>query len=113
MKRLLINIIGKNNVEWALGQEEVATEAIQFYQTHITSKNGNEDMLENINSCITRDDNLKFNSIPLEEEIRRVVFKLNGDSASVPYGFTGRFYQVCWSIIGSDVVKVVNKFFSS
>jgi hypothetical protein len=33
-----------------------------------------------------------------EEEVRRVVFKMNGDKASGPDGFSMAFFQVCWDV---------------
>lgn len=41
-----------------------------------------------------------------------VVFKLNGDSSGGPDGLTGRFYQVCWDIVGSDIIGMVREFFA-
>ncbi|XP_019257601.1 PREDICTED: uncharacterized protein LOC109235804 [Nicotiana attenuata] len=37
---------------------------------------------------------------------------LNGDSAGGPDGFTGKFYQSCWDIIGGDLYDMVRAFFN-
>nr|XP_016469786.1 PREDICTED: uncharacterized protein LOC107792109 [Nicotiana tabacum] len=50
--------------------------------------------------------NEKLNNNPTREEIKHVVFGLNGDSAGGPDGFTGLFYQSCWEIIGEDIVQM-------
>lgn len=39
------------------------------------------------------------------------MFGLNNDSASGPDGFTGQSYQVCWEIIGDDVLNMIRAFF--
>lgn len=49
--------------------------------------------------------------IPSTEEVRKVVFTLDADSAPGPHGFSGAFYQHCWQIIGSDLVITVQEFF--
>nr|XP_016450378.1 PREDICTED: uncharacterized protein LOC107775192 [Nicotiana tabacum] len=49
--------------------------------------------------------------MPSNEEVKRAVMGLNGDSAGGPDGFTGAFYQTCWEIIEEDVVGMVKAFF--
>lgn len=36
---------------------------------------------------------------------------LSGDSSSGPDSLIGKFYQVCWEIVGSDVIRMVYDFF--
>lgn len=50
-------------------------------------------------------------AIPYKDEIKQVVFKLNGNSSTGPDGLTGRFYQVCWNIIGGDIRRLAVYFF--
>lgn len=45
------------------------------------------------------------------DEVRKVVFELNMNSASGPDGFTSVFYQCCWVIIGEDITRMVRAFF--
>lgn len=49
--------------------------------------------------------------MPIEKEAKKVVFKLNGDGANRPDGFTWKFYQRCCSIVRADIVEVVKCFF--
>lgn len=37
-----------------------------------------------------------------------MVFELNGDSGSGTDSITEFFYQVCWDVIGMDVLNMVN-----
>ncbi|WMV19415.1 hypothetical protein MTR67_012800 [Solanum verrucosum] len=46
------------------------------------------------------------------EDVKKVVFRLNGDSSSGPDGLTGRFFQVCWDIVGYDIIRMVQEFFA-
>ncbi|WMV39051.1 hypothetical protein MTR67_032436 [Solanum verrucosum] len=49
--------------------------------------------------------------LPAEEEIKEVVFALNGDSVSGPDGFSGQFFQSCWDTVKVDIVNMVRAFF--
>jgi hypothetical protein len=41
-----------------------------------------------------------------EEEVRKVVSKMNGKKASGPKGFSMAFFQVCWDVVRMDIMKV-------
>jgi hypothetical protein len=41
-----------------------------------------------------------------EEEVRKVVSKMNGNKASGPKGFSMAFFQVCWDAVRMDIMKV-------
>ncbi|KAF1887841.1 hypothetical protein Lal_00023849 [Lupinus albus] len=56
-------------------------------------------------------DNLNLTRIPLPEEIKCVVFALNGEGAPDPDGFGGCFFQAFWEIVGVDVCKSGSQFF--
>lgn len=56
-------------------------------------------------------DNASLELLPSEEEVRQVVFGMDGESAAGPDGFTGLFFTSCWDIVGQDVVKAVQDFF--
>ncbi|XP_059284936.1 uncharacterized protein LOC132038264 [Lycium ferocissimum] len=60
---------------------------------------------------IFEDDNLWFEAEPTKEEVKAVVFQLNGESAGGSDGFTSVFYQACWEIIGEDVTNMIKAFF--
>ncbi|XP_019252907.1 PREDICTED: uncharacterized protein LOC109231725 [Nicotiana attenuata] len=55
--------------------------------------------------------NAELVKLPTREEIKYVVFGLNGESAGGPDGFSRFFFQTCWEIIGDDVVNMVKAFF--
>jgi len=53
-------------------------------------------------------DNVKLTSLPLTEEIKGVVFDLNGDGAPCPDAFWGHFFfQTYWDIVAVDVIQYV------
>ncbi|XP_071918897.1 uncharacterized protein [Coffea arabica] len=40
---------------------------------------------------------------PSFDEITRVVFSMDGDSAAGPDGFTGKFFTFAWEVVGPDI----------
>ncbi|KAF3776428.1 retrotransposable element ORF2 protein [Nymphaea thermarum] len=46
------------------------------------------------------------------DEVKRVVFSMDGNSASGPDGFPASFYQHHWSVVGHDLLQVINSFLS-
>lgn len=68
-------------------------------------------LLQYIQPKITQEENAFVKILPNEEEINKVVFALNPDSACGPNGLKGCFYQTCWDIVGPDIIKVIHAFF--
>lgn len=52
-------------------------------------------MLDIIPSLVTHEKNEQIKALPTMEEVKRVVFQLNGASTNGPDGFTGLFFQTC------------------
>ncbi|KAG5612985.1 hypothetical protein H5410_024266 [Solanum commersonii] len=70
-----------------------------------------ENLLRLIPKLITPSQNEEMVYMPTKEEVKMVVFALNGDSTSSPDGFSGLFFQCCWELIGEDITKMVKAFF--
>lgn len=54
---------------------------------------------------ITEAENSKLNAFCTVDEVKDTAFELNGDSDSGLDGFTRRFFQSCWEIMGKDIGK--------
>lgn len=68
--------------------------------------------MENVISpMVTMEDNLMLTNLPSKEEVKNVVFSMNGSGALGPDGFGGFFYQTYWDTIQDDVLKAVLQFF--
>ncbi|XP_019432708.1 PREDICTED: uncharacterized protein LOC109339679 [Lupinus angustifolius] len=63
-------------------------------------------------TMITDTDNSRLSSIPSHDEIKSVVFDMNGDGAPGPDGFGGSFYQAFWHRVGPDVCRATLQFFT-
>ncbi|XP_057779551.1 uncharacterized protein LOC130998134 [Salvia miltiorrhiza] len=74
--------------------------------------NVNWDMLEGIiDQFVSEDQNGKLTHIPDDEEIMAAVFSLDANSSPGPDGYSGKFFQSCWSIIRLDILSAVRAFF--
>ncbi|XP_075091576.1 uncharacterized protein LOC142171774 [Nicotiana tabacum] len=62
--------------------------------------------LDNVPSMVTVEQNMELCRYLTLEEIKGAIFELSGDSVSGPDGFTGKFYQDCWEIIGFDIHNI-------
>ena len=49
--------------------------------------------------------------IPDQEEICRVIMKLNSNKSPGPDGFTSGFFKATWSVLGSEVTSAIQNFF--
>ena len=87
--------------------------AVQFFSGLFSADQipNNFDMLRVIPSLVTESNNCCLEAVPSPDEIKAVVFNMDGDSAPGPDGFSGKFFTSSWSIIGDDLVKAVQSFF--
>lgn len=112
-KRLHLNRIRNSEGTWIEEEGDIATEAINFYNAQFMQERDATafPLLRHIPKLINEEDNASLCQLPTMEEVKNIVFSLNGDSASGPDGLTGRCYQSCWEVVGNDVVKMVKEFF--
>ncbi|KAK9904622.1 hypothetical protein M0R45_000540 [Rubus argutus] len=66
-----------------------------------------------IPSLVSEEDNYALIAPPSAEEIFMAIKSMDSDSSPGPDGFNGHFFIACWDIVGQDVVRAVQKFFSS
>jgi len=90
-KRLQVKRILKRDGVWTDDAEEVATEAVAFFQDQFTDVENETELslIEHIPTLVTDEDNAMLNASPTVEEIKKVVFELNSDSASGPDNLLG------------------------
>ncbi|XP_059288627.1 uncharacterized protein LOC132041979, partial [Lycium ferocissimum] len=69
------------------------------------------EMLKAIPTLIIGEQNEALISLLSIEEVRETIYGLNGESTSGLHVFSRHFFQCCWSIVGSDVPKMVRAFF--
>ncbi|XP_049356312.1 uncharacterized protein LOC125820932 [Solanum verrucosum] len=93
--------------------ENIGEEAINVFREQFTETNEPTDytMLENIPNIISNEHNEEIERLPTEDEVKNVIFALNGDSASGPDGYSGQFFQSCWEIVKQDIINMVKAFY--
>ncbi|XP_075088224.1 uncharacterized protein LOC142170259 [Nicotiana tabacum] len=113
-RKLLLNIVQKGDGSWAIGEEEIPTQATEFYQNLFkkADQNINQALFNTIPKLIEESDNKTLITLPTEEEIKEVVFSMYADSSPGPDGFSTKFYQTCWGIIKGDLIRMIKTFFS-
>uniref|UniRef100_M1AL69 RNA-directed DNA polymerase (Reverse transcriptase); Ribonuclease H n=1 Tax=Solanum tuberosum TaxID=4113 RepID=M1AL69_SOLTU len=77
--------------------DQIGQAALEFFGEQFRENDYVDDyaMLDHIPRCITEEENDAMCSLPTNEEVKKVVFELEGSSACGPDGFTGHFYQDC------------------
>ncbi|XP_075099289.1 uncharacterized protein LOC142176118 [Nicotiana tabacum] len=90
---------------WIEEEKEIAEEAIKFYEEQFTEAATPSlfDIVEHVPNLINNEQNAELIKQPTKEEVKVVVFGLNGDRAGGPDGMTGKLYHSCWDIIGDDL----------
>lgn len=93
--------------------ENIGVEAISFFEEQFREhdKFGDDDMLHLIPKLILHDQNEEMGKMSTIEEVRMVVFALNGGSTSILDDFSDLFFQSCWELIGRDITRMVEAFF--
>ncbi|XP_057770241.1 uncharacterized protein LOC130990060 [Salvia miltiorrhiza] len=61
----------------------------------------------NIDPWVSESQNNQLTSIPLEDEISASVFSMDANSSPGPDGFSGRFFQSCWSTVKADIIAAI------
>ncbi|XP_015168062.1 uncharacterized protein [Solanum tuberosum] len=91
----------------------IVEEAVNVFKEQFMENQewNNVELLQCIPKLVTDGDNEEMETMPTKEEVKHVVFSLNGDSASGPDGFSGQFFQSCWDTIGTDITNMVKAFF--
>lgn len=96
-------------------EKQIATVIADFYKGLFTS-NGNQifsTVEQVIERKITPEMNSFLTTIPSPAEIREAAFSINGGKAPGPDGFSAKFYQAYWHIIGEDVSRDIRLFFET
>ncbi|KAK3221896.1 hypothetical protein Dsin_008921 [Dipteronia sinensis] len=70
-------------------------------------------LLSETTLSVSREENSLLVAIPSADVIHDEVFAMDALSAPGLDGFSGRFFQRCWEIVGRDVVLLVQDFFHS
>ena len=68
------------------------------------------EFLNNVPSIVSIEDNLELTKPFSEMEVVDIIWAMESDKAPGPDGFSIPFYKVCWSIIKSDMLRMISAF---
>lgn len=105
-KRLQLKRIQNSHGQWLEEDEEIAAEAVKFFEDQFIEVTlpSTISIIEYVPTLVGREQNAELIKNPSKEEVKNAVFGLNRNSAGGPDGFTSRFFQTCWEMIGEDLL---------
>ncbi|XP_027171438.1 uncharacterized protein LOC113771005 [Coffea eugenioides] len=107
-----IHRIKDANGVWVDDDEGIAEMAVQYFSDLFSDARGSPNGWDHlIPKLVTQAEKVTLEACPTPEEVKKVVFELDGDSAAGPDGFTGQFFTFAWDIIAKDVYNAVLSFF--
>jgi hypothetical protein len=90
---------------------EISEHIIEFYQKLFTEQCNWRPMVDGISFDSISEEEVSWLERDFEEdEIRKVVFMMNGNKALGPNGFSLAFFQTCWEVGREDIMKVFRAF---
>lgn len=113
-QKLYIHKIRNREGYWLTSSNDIQQEAVDFFSDQLQGElsNPTDDLLPLIPNIISPQENSELCRDPNMEELRDIIFSMNGSSAAGPDGFSGEFYKACWDIIRDDLLLAVRDFFA-
>ena len=98
--------VKNNDGHWTTTQEELKALAWSHFQNQFTEIESSRRMmdLQLVQVPQLNEDRLRELTKPSPEEIRNMIFNPSPDKAPGPDGFTIRFYQTFWNIVGPQLL---------
>ena len=94
--RALIHRIRDGSGNWITDDNAIGAEAVRYFGDLFSAGFvPNFLLLHVIPNISTMIDNGKLEQVPSMEEVKKVIFDMDGDSAAGPDGFTGKFFYLC------------------
>ncbi|XP_027183870.1 uncharacterized protein LOC113782162 [Coffea eugenioides] len=112
-RKSVIHRIRRTNGDWVDDEASICNEAVSFFQGLFTEEVGraSSDMLEVIPRVLNDQDNSGLTEILSMDEVKEVLFSMDGDSGAGPDGFTGKFFTAAWEVVAEDVHRAIESFF--
>ncbi|XP_019096517.1 PREDICTED: uncharacterized protein LOC104768075 [Camelina sativa] len=97
---------------WSTEDVDICHTAVSYFEDLFTSTNPEnfEEVLREVNTVITAEDNEWLTGPATEAEVKSTLFTMHPDKAPGPNGMTALFFQKAWDIVKTDLVDLVNRF---
>ncbi|XP_027172427.1 uncharacterized protein LOC113772083 [Coffea eugenioides] len=109
----IIHRIKNDQGEWVSDGGQVSAMGVEFFKFLLSEEpaSGSWRILDVIPKVVSDVQVADLERFPSHEEIREVVFNMDGESAGGPDGFTGTFFTFAWEVVGKDLCDAVFSFF--
>lgn len=97
-------------------EEEKIAKLICKYYDHLfisTDYDGHQTVEEALSPCVTPEINEALIRDPTPIEIKDALFAIHPDKAPGPDGFSACFFQANWDVVGPEIIREIQQFFSS
>nr|XP_027090446.1 uncharacterized protein LOC113711482 [Coffea arabica] len=110
--KLAIHRIKDAGGSWLEDEDSIGQEAVGFFHSLLTAEEVSDvdDLLVHIPRLVTEHQNDVLLGEVTMEEVKRVVFDLDKDSAPGMDGFTGFFFRHCWNFVALDILAATKDF---
>ena len=110
--RTSIHSIRDSQGTWITDDGTIGMEAVKFFDDLLSAESSSDFRLVHVIPNLSSEiDNSCLEEAPSFDEVTRVVFCMDGDSAAGPDGFTGKFFTFAWEVVGPDVYQAILSFF--
>ena len=110
--RALIHRIRDGSGNWITDDNAIGAEAVRYFgdlfSADFVPNFQLMHVIPNVNMVI---DNGKLEQVPSMEEVKKVIFDMDGDSVAGPYRFTGKCFTFAWEVVAQDLYKAIVSFF--
>lgn len=97
--------------KWIMDDDEIGAEAIGYFGTLFSVDPIPEyQLLHAIPNLSSDINNNLLEAIPSLDEVKKVIFDMDGDSVARPDRFTGKFFTFAWEMIAQDVYEMIVSF---
>ncbi|XP_027158394.1 uncharacterized protein LOC113760014 [Coffea eugenioides] len=108
----VIHRIQDGQGNWLTAEDDIGAESVRYFSSLFSAESTSSwDLSSVIPKLLQPADHDKLEEVPTMEEVRRVIFSMDGDSAASPDGFSGKFFTFAWEIIAQDIYSAVVSFF--
>lgn len=111
-KSVIYQIRSRKGV-WLTDETQISAEAVDYFSSLFSAEpcTGSWSTLEIIPGIISREQNAELVRLAWMEEMKEVVFAMDGESVVGPNGFTNKFFTFAWDVVSHDVFEAVVSFF--
>ena len=94
-----------------MDDEGIGKEAVRYFSNLFSADPVSEFQLLHVIPNLGDDiENTRLEEVPSLEEVKAVIFDMDGDSAARPDGFTGKFFTTAREVVAHDVYRTIVSF---